>query len=90
MSGPQCGTSIVRVFLWERVEQRRGLSGVVRAFVRRFFLSPITDWPAADSAEYKLQRRGKKGMSNILILLAIVGIWVLLQVYILPKFGIST
>lgn len=29
-------------------------------------------------------------MKEILILLAVVGIWVLLQAYILPKLGIST
>jgi len=29
-------------------------------------------------------------MENGLILLAVIGIWVLLQAYILPKLGIST
>ena len=29
-------------------------------------------------------------MNNIILLLVIVGIWVLLQAYILPKLGIST
>ena len=29
-------------------------------------------------------------MNNIVLLLIIVGIWYLLQVYILPKLGIST
>ena len=29
-------------------------------------------------------------MNNILILLAVIGIWILLQAYILPKLGIST
>lgn len=29
-------------------------------------------------------------MKEILILLAVVGIWVLLQIYILPKLGVST
>ncbi len=29
-------------------------------------------------------------MSNILIILAVVAVWVLLQIYVLPKFGIST
>jgi len=29
-------------------------------------------------------------MKEIVILLAVVGVWVLLQAYILPKFGIST
>jgi hypothetical protein len=29
-------------------------------------------------------------MNNIILLLIIVGIWVLLQAYILPKLGIST
>ena len=29
-------------------------------------------------------------MKDILILLAVVGVWVLLQAYILPKLGIST
>ena len=29
-------------------------------------------------------------MKEILILLAFVGVWVLLQAYILPKLGIST
>lgn len=29
-------------------------------------------------------------MKEIVILLVVVGIWVLLQAYILPKFGIST
>jgi hypothetical protein len=29
-------------------------------------------------------------MKGFIILLAVVGIWVLLQVYILPKLGIST
>ena len=29
-------------------------------------------------------------MKEVLILLAVVGIWVLLQAYILPKLGIST
>ncbi len=31
-----------------------------------------------------------KAMKEILIMLAIVGIWYLLQAYILPKMGIST
>ena len=29
-------------------------------------------------------------MREILILLAVVGIWILLQTYILPKLGVST
>ncbi len=29
-------------------------------------------------------------MKEIVILLVVVGVWVLLQAYILPKFGIST
>jgi len=29
-------------------------------------------------------------MKEIVILLAVVGVWVLLQAYILPKLGIST
>lgn len=29
-------------------------------------------------------------MKEILILLAVVGVWILLQAYILPKLGIST
>ena len=29
-------------------------------------------------------------MKEVLILLAVIGVWVLLQAYILPKFGIST
>ena len=29
-------------------------------------------------------------MKDLLIMLGIVGVWVLLQVYILPKLGIST
>jgi hypothetical protein len=29
-------------------------------------------------------------MKEILILLAVVGVWVLLQIYILPKLGVST
>ncbi len=29
-------------------------------------------------------------MKEILILVAVVGVWILLQAYILPKFGIST
>ena len=29
-------------------------------------------------------------MSDVLIILAIIFVWFLLQVYILPKFGIST
>ncbi len=29
-------------------------------------------------------------MREILILLAVVGIWILLQAYILPKLGVST
>lgn len=29
-------------------------------------------------------------MKDILILLAVVGVWVLLQAYVLPKLGIST
>jgi len=33
--------------------------------------------------------KGKK-MKEILILLAVVGVWILLQAYILPKMGIST
>jgi hypothetical protein len=33
--------------------------------------------------------KGKK-MKEILILLAVVGVWILLQAYILPKLGIST
>lgn len=30
------------------------------------------------------------GMKEILTLLAVVGVWILLQAYILPKLGIST
>ena len=33
--------------------------------------------------------KGKK-MKEILILLVVVGVWVLLQAYILPKLGIAT
>lgn len=33
--------------------------------------------------------KGKK-MKEILILVAVVGVWILLQAYILPKLGIST
>ena len=33
---------------------------------------------------------GRKPMKEILIMLAIVGIWILLQAYILPKLGVST
>ncbi len=33
---------------------------------------------------------GRKSMKEILIMLAIVGIWILLQAYILPKLGVST
>ncbi len=29
-------------------------------------------------------------MKEILILLAVVGVWILLQAYILPKLGVST
>lgn len=29
-------------------------------------------------------------MKDILILLAVLGVWVLLQAYVLPKLGIST
>jgi hypothetical protein len=29
-------------------------------------------------------------MKEVLIMLAIVGIWILLQAYILPKLGVST
>jgi hypothetical protein len=29
-------------------------------------------------------------MKELLILLAVVGVWVLLQIYILPKLGVST
>jgi hypothetical protein len=29
-------------------------------------------------------------MKEILIMLAVVGVWVLLQAYILPKLGVST
>ncbi len=29
-------------------------------------------------------------MKEVLILLAVVGVWILLQAYILPKLGIST
>jgi hypothetical protein len=29
-------------------------------------------------------------MKDILIMMAIVGIWILLQAYILPKLGVST
>ena len=32
----------------------------------------------------------RENMNNILILLAVIGIWILLQAYILPKLGIST
>jgi len=31
-----------------------------------------------------------KEMKEILILLAVVGVWFLLQAYILPKLGVST
>ena len=33
--------------------------------------------------------KGKK-MKEILIVLAVVGVWILLQAYILPKLGVST
>jgi hypothetical protein len=32
----------------------------------------------------------EKGMSEILFLVVILAVWLLLQVYILPKLGIST
>ena len=34
--------------------------------------------------------KGKYTMSEFVILLIIIGVWFLLQVYILPKLGIST
>jgi len=34
--------------------------------------------------------KGAYKMKEIVILLVVVGAWVLLQAYILPKFGIST
>jgi hypothetical protein len=34
--------------------------------------------------------QGGGAMKEILILLAVVGVWVLLQIYILPKLGVST
>jgi hypothetical protein len=41
-----------------------------------------------DQAVKPLQRR--KPMKDLLIVLGIVGVWFLLQAYILPKLGIST
>ena len=33
---------------------------------------------------------GRGKMKEILILMGVVGVWILLQAYILPKLGIST
>ena len=38
----------------------------------------------------KPQRKKEAGMKEMLILVAIIGAWYLLQAYILPKLGVST
>jgi hypothetical protein len=59
--------------------------------LREVFPEPNNGRPAADQkkASHRNMRK-EKGMSNILIILAVVAVWVLLQIYVLPKFGIST
>ena len=38
----------------------------------------------------KVSRKGKSNMSEMLIMLGILGGWIALQAFILPKFGIET
>jgi len=38
----------------------------------------------------KEKRKEKEGSMSIWIFVVIIGVWFLLQAYILPKFGIST
>jgi hypothetical protein len=41
-------------------------------------------------AWFQYKQRRKNGMKEILIIVAVVGVWVFLQAYLLPKLGIST
>ena len=43
-----------------------------------------------DSGSGPLKRAGGPNVWIILIVLAVMGVWVLLQAYVLPKFGVST
>jgi hypothetical protein len=45
-------------------------------------------WKTPTRCRYKLQRSAE--MTEILILLAVVGVWYFLQAHLLPKLGIST
>jgi len=38
----------------------------------------------------KVSREGKSNMSEVLIMLGIIGGWIVLQAFILPRFGIDT
>jgi hypothetical protein len=39
---------------------------------------------------FHYKQRRNDGMSELLILVAVVGVWVFLQAYLLPRMGIST
>jgi hypothetical protein len=98
LQGHQYGALAVGVFFQSR-QQRRSLSGVIlRAIFRRFFLSPITVGRRLihqkicnpNGAPRVNPWSSAKADKKELVILAVVGVWVLLQIYILPKFGIST
>ena len=59
--------------------------------LQEVFPEPNSSWPEANPYRaYEIRIIRVKTMSNILVVLAVIGVWVLLQLYILPKFGIST
>ena len=74
------------------VRQRNAFSrDVLRAILRTFFLSPIVIGRRPTQKNIAVHNMNKeKGMFELLVLLAVVAVWVLLQAYVLPKFGIST
>jgi hypothetical protein len=81
MRGLEARATAVSLFFQHELQRCRVLSVIlVRHTVSGIFVS----------VSYLSRGLWRKKMSNILILLGVVFVWVLLQVYILPKLGIST
>ena len=81
MRGPKAGAVAVRLFFGHNgYKGRRSHVIFVRPVIQRLLLS---------LNRFSRWLKGNR-MSEILIILAIVLVWLLLQVYVLPKLGIST
>ena len=81
MRCPETGAPAVNLFFEHDRYKGRGLCLIfMRAIIQRFLLSVNN---------FSRWLKGNR-MSDILIILAIFLVWFLLQVYILPRLGVST